>query len=595
MALLSISLPFPFPWENQNKKDSLALPIPWHFSVSGRGGGLLPKKRRRLSAFSIPLSSLSLSPGSFSNKRKSLEERFTLRRRRGLLLKGNPISTSISTFCTSNSNNDIIEDHKQKPPWPWPWIKLILHHVGVFFRDKLWAPVSGWWVRKKISFSPKLLALPLFGVFLLVYGACTSKNTPMEVPYSELVNGIKLGHIAAVDFEEGSRCINFRRISNEEEDASTRTRYRTRKIDRDEKFLLGLLRENDVIYRSVPPPVSRLLVSCIGTIAGLWIGVIPVIWILEKRLHGNGNKRKKNNTGSGHMVSFDDVQGVDSAKEELLEVVDCLRGTLDYKKLGAKLPSGILLVGPPGTGKTLLARAVAGEAGVPFFSVSASEFVELYVGRGAARVRELFKEARREPPAVVFIDELDAVGTERDGFSMEKDQTLNQILTEMDGFDSDKKVIVLAATNRAAALDPALLRPGRFSRKVYVGEPDLEGRKKILAVHLRGVPLEEEMEVVCELVASLTEGFVGADLANIANEAALLAVRRGGSVVMREDIMEAIEREKLGIKENQANAVTGSESLVKMFPWLPSLAQGSVKNKNRRTRRANDGRRILSY
>ncbi|KAJ4769241.1 ATP-dependent zinc metalloprotease FTSH-like protein [Rhynchospora pubera] len=598
MALLSISVPshFQFPRENQKKKGSLALPIPWHLSVSGGGGGgLLPKKRRRFFAFSMPLSSPSPSPDSISGKRKFLEKRLTLRRRRGLLLKGNPLSTSISTACTSNSNNDLVMDQKQKPPWPWPWIRLILHHVGVFFRDKLWAPASDWWVRKKIPFSPKFLALPLFGVFLLVYGACTSKNTLKEVPYSELVNGIKLGHIAAVDFEEGSRCIHFHRISNEEEGASTRIRYRTRKIDRDEKFLLGLLREKDVIYRSVPPPVSRLLVSCIGTIAGLWIGVIPVIWILEKRLHGNGNRKKKNQTGSGQMVSFDDVQGVDSAKEELLEVVDCLRGTLDYKKLGAKLPSGILLVGPPGTGKTLLARAVAGEAGVPFFSVSASEFVELYVGRGAARVRELFKEARREAPAVVFIDELDAVGTERDGFSMEKDQTLNQLLTELDGFDSDKKVIILAATNRAAALDSALLRPGRFSRKVYVGEPDLEGRKKILAVHLRGVPLEEEMEVVCELVASLTEGFVGADLANIANEAALLAVRRGGSLVMREDILEAIEREKFGIKENQENAVTGSESFVKLFPWLPSLARGYVKNKNRRNRSTNDGRRILSY
>ncbi|KAF3338271.1 ATP-dependent zinc metalloprotease FTSH 7 [Carex littledalei] len=423
----------------------------------------------------------------------------------------------------------------------------------------------------------------------------TSVHTLKEVPYSQLVNGINLGHVSAVDFEEGSRCIYFHTISNEqaqEEHASSTTkRYRTRKMDRDEKFLLGLLREKGVIYRSVPPPVSRLLVSCIGTIAGVWVGIIPVIWLLERRLHGNN--RKKNRTGTRQMVSFDDVQGVDSAKEELIEVVNCLQGTLDYKKLGAKLPTGVLLVGPPGTGKTLLARAVAGEAGVPFFSVSASEFVEMYVGRGAARVRDLFKEARREAPAVVFIDELDAVGTERDGFSHERDQTLNQLLTEMDGFDSDKQVIVLAATNRAAALDPALLRPGRFSRKVFVGEPDLEGRKRIMAVHLRGVPLEEETEVVCDLVASLTEGFVGADLENIANEAALLAVRRGGRIVTREDIMEAIEREKFGINDNKANAISGSKALGKLFPWLPSLAQGSVKYKNR-DRNAIGSRRVLS-
>ncbi|KAF3337043.1 ATP-dependent zinc metalloprotease FtsH [Carex littledalei] len=264
-------------------------------------------------------------------------------------------------------------------------------------------------------------------------------------------------------------------------------------MDRDEKFLLGLLREKGVIYRSVPPPVSRLLVSCIGTIAGVWVGIIPVIWLLERRLH----------------------------------------------------------------------------------------------------VTILFKEARREAPAVVFIDELDVVGTEMDGFSHERDQTLNQLLTEMDGFDSDKQVIVLAATNRAAALDPALLRPGRFSRKVFVGEPDLEGRKRIMAVHLRGVPLEEDTEVVCDLIASLTDGFVGADLANIANEAALLAVRRGGRIVTREDIMEAIEREKFGINDNKANAVSGSKALGKLFPWLPSLAQGSVKYKNR-DRNAIGSRRVLS-
>ncbi|XP_074556577.1 putative inactive ATP-dependent zinc metalloprotease FTSHI 3, chloroplastic [Curcuma longa] len=214
-------------------------------------------------------------------------------------------------------------------------------------------------------------------------------------------------------------------------------------------------------------------------------------------------------------------------RKKMRRIVSCLQGTINYKKLGAKLPRGILLVGPPGTGKTLLARSVAGEAGVPFFSVSASEFVELFVGRGAARVRDLFNVAKECSPSIVFIDELDAVGGKRGrSFNDERDQTLNQLLTEMDGFESDTKVIVIAATNRPEALDPALCRPGRFSRKVLVGEPDFEGRKKILAVHLRQVPLDEEIEIICDLVASLTTGLVGADLANIVNEAALLAARR---------------------------------------------------------------------
>ncbi|XP_010497036.2 PREDICTED: probable inactive ATP-dependent zinc metalloprotease FTSHI 3, chloroplastic, partial [Camelina sativa] len=268
------------------------------------------------------------------------------------------------------------------------------------------------------------------------------------------------------------------------------------------------------------------------------------------------------------------VEGVDSAKDELVEIVSCLQGSINYKKLGARLPRGVLLVGPPGTGKTLLARAVAGEAGVPFFSVSASEFVELFVGRGAARIRDLFNAARKNSPSIIFIDELDAVGGKRGrSFNDERDQTLNQLLTEMDGFESDTRVIVIAATNRPEALDPALCRPGRFSRKVVVAEPDQEGRRKILAVHLRDVPLEEDAFLICDLVASLTPGFVGADLANIVNEAALLAARRGGEAVAREDIMEAIERAKYGINDKEVRSRTLGNELSKLFPWMPSLAR----------------------
>jgi len=250
--------------------------------------------------------------------------------------------------------------------------------------------------------------------------------------------------------------------------------------------------------------------------------------------------------------------------------VSCLHGSLNYKKLGAKLPRGVLLVGPPGTGKTLLARAVAGEAGIPFFSVSASEFVEVFVGRGAARVRDLFKEAKEAAPSIIFIDELDAVGGSRGrSFNDERDQTLNQLLTEMDGFDSDMKVIVMAATNRPKALDAALCRPGRFSRKVVVGRPDVEGRKKILAVHLRDIPLEENPEIISDLVARVTPGLVGADLANIVNEAALLAARRGRNTVSREDIMDAIEREKYGVNGRQETDDSERQGLTKLFPWLP--------------------------
>ncbi|KAJ1686002.1 hypothetical protein LUZ63_017392 [Rhynchospora breviuscula] len=521
--------PFSILWQN-NKSASLSLPKPL-------------TNKKRISAFSTPLP-LSPFPSFCKKPLESLKLRL-------LLIPPPQQQRSIrtSTLCASSSTHNPTpsNDSDQKPPSPWiRKLKQILQRLELLLRDYyLRVPA---WIRNQKEF----FALLLFAVFLLAYRVVsTSKKTSIkEVPYSELVSEIKLGNVASVEFEEASIWISFHTITSpqEEVEASTRNiKYKTRTIKRDKKFLLGLLHDKEVVYRSVRPSLCR----------------------------------GKYHTGTRQIVTFDDVQGVNSAKVELIEVVNCLRGTLDYKKLGAKLPTGILLVGPPGTGKTLLARAVASEAGVLFFSVSASEFVEVYVGRGASRVRELFKEARGEAPAVVFIDELDAVGTERNDYSGERNQTLNQLLTEMDGFDSDKQVIVLAATNRLTALDPALLRPGRFSRKVYVGAPNLEGRKKILAVHLRGVPLEEEMEVVCDLVASSTEGFVGADLANIANEASLLAVRRGGSLVTREEILEAIEREKFGIKEKQANAVKEGKSLIKLFSWLPSLAQVPVKNKSR--------------
>jgi cell division protease FtsH len=264
-----------------------------------------------------------------------------------------------------------------------------------------------------------------------------------------------------------------------------------------------------------------------------------------------GRSRARRYQPSGVTVTFADVAGIDEAKSELSEVVDFLKHPERYRKLGARIPHGVLLSGPPGTGKTLLARAVAGEAGVPFFSLSASEFVEAIVGIGAARVRDLFAQAKAAAPSIVFIDELDAIGRSRTsgvaGFSGgndEREQTLNQILTEMDGFDPSTSVIVIAATNRPDVLDQALLRPGRFDRRVAVQPPDRAGREQILRVHTRSVPLGEDVDLA--RIASTTPGMVGADLANLVNEAALLAARRGHDDVLEADFTDALERIVLG-------------------------------------------------
>lgn len=247
---------------------------------------------------------------------------------------------------------------------------------------------------------------------------------------------------------------------------------------------------------------------------------------------------------------FKDVAGVDEAKEELVEVVDFLKQPKKYTDIGGKIPKGVLLVGPPGTGKTLLARAVAGEAGVPFFRISGSDFVEMFVGVGASRVRDLFASAREKAPCIIFIDELDAIGKSRmNSYSSndEREQTLNQLLVEMDGFDNEKGLIILAATNRPDVLDPALLRPGRFDRQVPVEKPDVTGREEILRIHAKNVKLESDVDFVS--IAHGTTGFAGADLANVVNEAALLAVRNGRKKVTMEDFNEAIDKVSIGLKK----------------------------------------------
>ena len=270
-----------------------------------------------------------------------------------------------------------------------------------------------------------------------------------------------------------------------------------------------------------------------------------------------GKSKAKMLTGDKPTITFDDVAGAEEAKEELREVVDFLREPEKFAALGARIPKGVLMVGPPGTGKTLMAKAVAGEAGVPFFSISGSEFVEMFVGVGASRVRDLFEQAKRNSPCIIFIDEIDAVGRHRGaglgGSHDEREQTLNQILVEMDGFDTDTNVIVIAATNRPDILDPALLRPGRFDRRVVLDRPDVKGRRAILGIHVRGKPLADDVDL--DVLARATPGFVGADLENMVNEAAILAARRGKRRITMREFEEAIERVALGGPERRTRVI----------------------------------------
>ena len=327
----------------------------------------------------------------------------------------------------------------------------------------------------------------------------------------------------------------------------------------------------------VDPDLSAKLdthhVTYSGVVQSTWIQdilswIVPIvlffgIWMFViRRFSGGsglggglmsiGKSRAKVYVEKDTKVTFEDVAGVDEAKDELMEIVRFLRDPKSYGRLGARIPKGVLLVGPPGTGKTLLARAVAGEAGVRFFSISGSEFVEMFVGVGAARVRDLFEQARKQAPAIIFIDELDALGRARGAYPMmgghdEKEQTLNQLLVEMDGFDSSTGLILLAATNRPEILDPALLRAGRFDRQVLVDRPDKKGRIDILRVHLKKAVLADDVDV--EQIAALTPGFTGADLANLVNEAALLATRRGAERVHLVDFTAAIERIVAGLEK----------------------------------------------
>jgi cell division protease FtsH len=295
-----------------------------------------------------------------------------------------------------------------------------------------------------------------------------------------------------------------------------------------------------------------------------------VLWFIFRQAQGSNNaamafgkSRARMFSGDHPTVTFADVAGVEEAKEELSEVVEFLREPQKFIQLGARIPKGVLLVGPPGTGKTLLAKAVSGEAGVPFFSISGSEFVEMFVGVGASRVRDLFDQAKRHSPCIIFVDEIDAVGRQRGaglgGSHDEREQTLNQMLVEMDGFDTDTNVIIVAATNRPDILDPALLRPGRFDRRVTLDRPDVRGREAILKVHVKGKPLDPKVDLAS--LARGTPGFVGADLENLVNEGAILAARRNKKSIGQSELEEAIERVVMG-PERKSRLISDEEKRV---------------------------------
>ena len=310
------------------------------------------------------------------------------------------------------------------------------------------------------------------------------------------------------------------------------------------------LNPENVIIEVQPPSVWFGVINILGYVLP-FIMIAGLFWFVFRQARGGGSaamnfgqSKARKFTGDNPTVTFDDVAGIPEAKEELFEVVEFLREPEKFIALGARIPKGVLLMGAPGTGKTLLAKAVSGEAGVPFYSISGSEFVEMFVGVGASRVRDLFDKAKSDSPCIVFVDEIDAVGRHRGaglgGSHDEREQTLNQILVEMDGFDTDTNVIIIAATNRPDVLDPALLRPGRFDRRVILDRPDMRGREAILEVHARGKPLAPDVDL--KILAKGTPGFVGADLENMINEAAILAARREKKVIEQTDFQESIER-----------------------------------------------------
>ena len=386
------------------------------------------------------------------------------------------------------------------------------------------------------------------------------ESTSKEIAYSEFLKMVDDGKVEEVRIGANELIIT----PKEEKVPGLKVKYFTGKVE--DENLSQRLYEAGVKYGAeIPDSTSamlfNILISIVLPFAFIWIGLSFLMRRMSKSggMMGIGKSNAKMYVEKETGVTFRDVAGEDEAKESLQEVVDFLHDPGEYTGIGAKLPKGALLVGPPGTGKTLLAKAVAGEAKVPFFSLSGSAFVEMYVGVGASRVRDLFKEAQAMAPCIIFIDEIDAIGKSRDnamGSNDEREQTLNQLLAEMDGFDTDKGLLILAATNRPEILDPALLRPGRFDRRIIVDKPDLKGRVDILKVHAKDVKMDETVDL--EAIALATSGAVGSDLANMINEAAINAVKHGRKVVSQEDLFEAVEVVLVG-KEKKDRIMNAEE------------------------------------
>jgi cell division protease FtsH len=417
-------------------------------------------------------------------------------------------------------------------------------------------PRSRWWIA--VAVVAFLLAINLW-----VSSQALKPNAPIRIPYSPtFLNEVQTKNVSSISSTGDAISGTLKKPISYPQGTTQSTNFSTQIPSfADNSSLFTSLRNEGVTINAQPtnkgPSVAESLIFGFGPTLLL----VALFVFIARRSSGAGGgagglmsfgrSRARRVEASDQHITFEDVAGIDEAKEELTEIVDFLKAPDKYLALGARIPRGVLLSGPPGTGKTLLARAVAGEAGVPFFQMSASEFVEMIVGVGASRVRDLFNQAKEAAPAIIFIDELDAIGRSRSsggpnlsGGHDEREQTLNQILTEMDGFSPRESVIVLGATNRPEILDQALLRPGRFDRRVVVVPPDRAGREAILKVHTRSVPLDADVDLGA--IASATPGMVGADLANVANEAALLAAKRNHTTVARQDITDALERIVLG-------------------------------------------------
>lgn len=391
---------------------------------------------------------------------------------------------------------------------------------------------------KNIAIYVLIVLLALFAMKM----ASTSEAKPKAITYPELVSAIEQGQVASINIIIQDLVY---KVSGKFNDGSTYTAN----VPRESGFVIYLM-EKGVSFSTDPEPPPAWWMSLLSTLLPIVILIAFLVFIMNQTQGGGnrvmqfGKSRARLLTGEPVKISFKDVAGAEEAKEEMQEVVEFLKSPQKFINIGARIPKGVLLFGAPGTGKTLMAKAVAGEAGVPFFSISGSDFVEMFVGVGAARVRDLFEQAKKSSPCIVFIDEIDAVGRHRGaglgGGHDEREQTLNQLLVEMDGFSTNEGIIVMASTNRPDILDPALLRPGRFDRHILIDRPDVKGREAILEVHVQEKPLDDDVKL--DILAKRTPGFTGADLANMVNEAALLAARRGKSKINMREMEEAIER-----------------------------------------------------